>query len=412
MTSHTRYLRAVAWLLAMFSTAPALGQSFNSGSTGADGALDLSSIPSGTTVTFNPASYQPRLDPEEDLVFHFTTITIPSGVTLKLSARYLPGPVYFLARGDVAISGTIDATGENGPPYTGTNIAVGPVSERRVSIPGPGGFFGGAYAANTRTAMAGGGPGGGAGADWSGCGNCSGGSGAAPGTFTGNQYLVPLIGGSGGGGGRPCGAGGAGGGAIMIASSTSITVTGTITVNGGAAGYCANSIGAAFQSAAGAGGAIRLIAPTIQGGGALRAIGGASNAGSGVIRLESFQPGFIGTAQPGYLNRTPFRTYVPSTPPPTIRIIGIDNMSVPRLPLGDFAAPDVSITAPTAVTLTLEARQIPLGTVVNLYAFSEDGADQLIPTSALEGATQALSQAQAQITLPTGHSRLFLWAVW
>jgi len=64
------------------------------------------------------------------------------------------------------------------------------------------------------------------------------------GTFTGNQFLVPLVGGSGGGGGQT---GFPGqwmrflsrqwrwrwGGALLLASSTSITVNGTITANGG-----------------------------------------------------------------------------------------------------------------------------------------------------------------------------------
>ena len=54
---------------------------FSSGSTGADGPLDYSSTPSGTTVNFNPTN--------STNIYNFTTINIPSGVTVRLSGRNL-----------------------------------------------------------------------------------------------------------------------------------------------------------------------------------------------------------------------------------------------------------------------------------------------------------------------------------
>jgi hypothetical protein len=83
-------------------------QTFDSRSTGADGALDLSDVPEGTTVVFNPDEYlRPdgaHLDPERDNVYHFTTILIPANVTVRLASRVLgSNPVYWLATGAVVI---------------------------------------------------------------------------------------------------------------------------------------------------------------------------------------------------------------------------------------------------------------------------------------------------------------------
>src|SRR3954470_18989189 len=61
-------------------------QVFNSGSDGSDGALML---PAGQgTIVFDPRDtvrWEKVLDPDGDGVYHFTTITIGSGTTLKLS---------------------------------------------------------------------------------------------------------------------------------------------------------------------------------------------------------------------------------------------------------------------------------------------------------------------------------------
>ena len=103
----------------------------------------------------------------------------------------------------------------------------------------------------------------------------------------------------------PVGASGAsgsgGGGALLLASSTQISVNGSITANGGVAAFC--TFGQRQQtSGAGSGGAIRLVAPTITGAGALAATGGLQCppfggggapifAGDGRIRLEAFTLG-------------------------------------------------------------------------------------------------------------------------
>src|SRR5713101_355998 len=86
-------------------------QSFNSGSNGSDGALNLTTP---GTIIFDPKSFNPPLNPAGDNIFNFTTINIAAGVTVKLTSKVLTGPIYWLATGDVTIAGTIDLSGEKG----------------------------------------------------------------------------------------------------------------------------------------------------------------------------------------------------------------------------------------------------------------------------------------------------------
>src|SRR5882762_2339215 len=91
-------------------------QTFNSGSNGSDGALNLTTP---GTIIFDPKSFNPPLNPTGDNVYNFTTINIGAGVTVKLTSKLLTGPVYWLAQGAVTIGGTIDLAGESG--YSVTN---------------------------------------------------------------------------------------------------------------------------------------------------------------------------------------------------------------------------------------------------------------------------------------------------
>src|SRR5258708_2579680 len=107
-------------------------QSFNSGSDGSDGALTLSA--NLGTIVFDPfeqSRWGKVLDPDGDGVYNFTTITIGSGTTLKLMADKVNRAIYWLASGDVAISGTIDLSGGNGPIRT-ADLNV----RRQAALPG------------------------------------------------------------------------------------------------------------------------------------------------------------------------------------------------------------------------------------------------------------------------------------
>jgi len=132
--------------LAALAGAPAHAQTFESGSTGADGPF---SPTANVTVTLPPNG-----------VFNYTTVTIPSGVTVRYTPNTANTPVTILASGNVTIAGTIDVSGGRGGVGSAQTI-LSPNGGRG----GPGGFDGGSGANGvvTTTGGAGLGPGGGAG---------------------------------------------------------------------------------------------------------------------------------------------------------------------------------------------------------------------------------------------------------
>src|SRR5713226_1346366 len=128
-------------------------QTFSSGSDGSDGPLAPSGPP-GTVVLFDPTQFHGTQVGAN--IFNFTTITIPQGVTVKLSGNVLNGPVFWLAQGNVDIDGGVDLSGGNGASQTNNPFARVP------SVPGSGGYSGGVGGNIAQSALPGDGPGGGA----------------------------------------------------------------------------------------------------------------------------------------------------------------------------------------------------------------------------------------------------------
>ena len=418
-----RYALAVSVLtvLSLLITAPALAQA--TGSTGADGPLDFPNATPGSTVIFDPSKFNPPLNPVGDNIFNFTTIHIPSGVTVRLSGRILKGPVYWLATGDVRIDGVIDLNGEGGAPIT-FNLA-----SRQRAMPGAGGYSGGMGGKCNQDAtvfqplaLAGDGPSGGA------AGLCQQNTTefGTGGGFSGNSSLIPLVGGSGGGGwtntGVPSqpldsfpygGGGGAGGGAILIASPTTIFLNGGIAANGGGTVVSFPTAGAG----PGAGGAIRLIAPTIQGGGFLQAQGagnccGGSGSPPGLVRLDTFfdltNHNFPGT--PFQIGST-MAVFPPTIRPPSIVVTAVNGISLPQPPTAGPQPPDVAIDTTAPVTVSIQASFIPLGTVLTLHVSSDNNTEQVVQTTPLQGTFES-STATATVTFPSGFSLNYVKATW
>jgi hypothetical protein len=387
-----------------------------------DGLRDGEEVVLGTDpFIFDSRTFTPPLDPDGDNIYHFTTITIPSGVTVRLGADVLgSAPLVWLASGAVQIAGTLDLSGQNGHTEALPHIP---------SIAGVGGFGGGVGATSITPVRPGNGPGGGTGGATTNSGGGGGGHAVAGGNNTstnigggpayGNDFLLPLLGGSGGGGGGPSnqttaggGGGGAGGGAMLIASSTSISVTGAINAKGGNGGTSVNNVSG---GGGGSGGAIRLMAPIISGTGTLKADGGtrgssAGNGSHGRIRLEAFQQNFTGIVSPPPFFVRPGLIFLPDDAP-AVRVVSIGGVPVPANPAGSFVTPDVTINAPTAVTLAIEARFIPLGTVLHLKLIPETGSAIDVDSTPLAG-TLEQSTATATATFPHGFTLVFVQASW
>ena len=119
----------LALVTAVFGVSPALAQTFNSGSTGVDGAFNP---PTGTTTLALPQSG----------VFNFTTVNIPLGATVRFTRNATNTPVTILASGNVTITGIIDIRGADGGfSKVGTSVAGS-----SGGAGGPGGFDGGSGA--------------------------------------------------------------------------------------------------------------------------------------------------------------------------------------------------------------------------------------------------------------------------
>lgn len=406
--------------IVIVSTSPA-AQSFSSGSDGSDGALTLTTA--GTVVfdPFDTARWGKVLDADGAGVYNFTTITIGAGVTVRLGGDKVNRPVYWLASGNVVISGTIDLRGadHNSRATTGT---PDPDIRRLVAIPGSGGYAGGAGGRDvprvepTPGEGPGGGVGGVVGCNFNQSARCGRG-----GTFTGNRFLIPLVGGSGGEGALypPAGsnfydAGGAGGGAILIASSSSIALAGAINASGGGSGG---------WGGAGSGGAVRLVAPNITTG-SFDVRGGESNGsfpltgGAGWVRLEGNQitPATTGVNPASSLAKGALPHPSTLRPASSVRVTAIDGIIVSPDPSGNFQVPDAVINNAEAVNVDIQATGIPPGTSVTLWVYPEipvDSTTVYLPTvqATLTGTLQS-STATAAFQFPYGVSRGFIRANW
>jgi len=421
-------MRAILLLaISMLAAGTPLEAAFTAGSTGADGALVF---PPGDgspqTIDFDPAGFPTPLDQDGDGVYHFTSVTIPANVTVRLRAdRCGYHPLYWLSSGPVLIAGTLDLSGE-----IPVEVPYGILT--RPTIPGPGGFPGGVgEVSDLALAQPGFGPGGGQYPRASG-------SHATAGFLAfgfppyGNPFLVPLIGGSGGAGSPRDNSiqmpiptvlsGGAGGGAILIASDTSIVVAGEILALGG--DKVDGREGGVFPqvnlSGAGSGGAIRLVAPNISGSGKIATRRGEFDyspapGGDGRVRMEALEDTFSGpvlgsSRRVTLLDTTPLG--LPSDyPTAAVTVTSIGGVAVPVRPGGGFAAPDLELDDAAPTQFEIEARHVPIGTTVTVYLFNETSFVESIVSEPLTGSITN-SSTTASAALKHGFTRGFAVATW
>ncbi|MBL0420168.1 hypothetical protein JI739_07390 [Ramlibacter sp. AW1] len=439
--------RGLIAALALAACAPA-AFAFDSGSTGADGAL----APTVNTVIELPPSG----------VLNYTSINIPQGVTVKFKRNTLNTPVQLLVAGDVTLAGSIDIRGEDAR-HSGTYGDGNLADDGIPGVGGPGGFDGGrggqADQAQQPAVIRGGtglGPGGGLGGI-EGADGCSGrgyhkfvGLGAGHATAGsavadmrwrcgsnadlsflakpyGSNLLQPLIGGSGGGGGRgganyPGSGGGGGGGALLIAASGTIQLaaSSSIDATGGDAGGV-GGINAGGEGGGGSGGAVRLVASRIAGNGKLFAAGGCINqnnnrrqtclylpsfsgygGAAGRIRLEADNITFSGTSDPAYTADKPGPLFLANVP--ALRIDTVGGKQVPANPTGQA---DLSFPADLAnpVTVTFKTINVPTGNTVLLRVLPAYGQPIEALSPAIVGSA-AEGSASVQVTLPPGPSVL------
>ncbi len=371
---------------------------FNSGSDGSDGAfnpapsieIDLDLAATGTWDMPSPVAGQGVYDPQQwAVVFKYTTIDIPAGITVTFKNHRSGAPVVWLAQGDVIILGAVNLSGERGhhsneSPY--------------FSEGGPG-AFGGARISNS----GGFGPAGGETSLFDGfCGNYVG--------RYGNDEILPLIGGSGGSRStqNPTSGGGAGGGAILIGSSTRIIIGGfqAISADGGSSDH---------PNSKGSGGAIRLIGDTVEGlGGMSASQGGYSwpcdQTIQGRIRIEADLLSYVGSTIPSYTFGPPGPIFLPINAP-TLTVTTVAATQVPSDPLSGIVTPDVEIDDEGPVTLHIEATGVPPQAHVSCRIVPAQG-ETIGVNGPLIAQGNGISTADLVVTFPQGASEVQCRAYW
>ncbi|MCW5551550.1 MAG: hypothetical protein KIS67_05210 [Verrucomicrobiae bacterium] len=375
----------------------------NSGSNGSDGAFH----PTEHTVI--------DMADHPDGIYHYTSVNIPSDVTVTFIPNANNTPVVWLVQNSVVINGTVDLSG-------GASSGI---------VPGQGGPGGGAggYGGQGESWLArrGDGLGGGDAAqqDLSSCGG--GGSYAtvggsiddftAPGQLYGNKFLLPLLGGSGGGGGHSYGGGG-GGGALLIVSDTSIVIDGDVVANGGSARIY--HLGGTSGSGGGSGGGIRLVAPVIAGNGSIKASGGPgrvitppirlADGGSGFVRLDALDDRFVGT-----LYDSASRGFNPIVVQPTtsisLRVQSIGGVPVSASPSGQLSTPDALLSAQqnNPIPVVVQCANLPLHTTITVTVKPANGA-AVSATGLNNVGTPASSTATVLLNMPRGGGLIYATA--
>ena len=386
-------------LLAFLVPALAFAQLYDSGSTGELGALE--------------PTKSVKIDLPPDGVLNYTSVYIPSGVTVTFRRNVSNTPVYLLATDNVQIDGAISVSG--GSPAQVNTVFV----SRRGGIGGPGGQDGGC--SRTGSGLSGGqagqGPGAGLGSNstahlkggGAGASPVSNGSGASQGGAGGNKFADPdqwILSGGSGGGASPVTGGGGGGGVVVIASSKGILLNGGIYANGADTDTYGGQGGAGF---------VRLVGEQVSGSGAIEAVGnkgGCNNqyepcGGTGIIRIDSFQSSgaLLNNCVPTPYFGTPDKA-VPYPDPataPTLTIGSIHGQAptATSYDVHPMLAPEVVVPQGEIITIVVNATWVPTGSIPKVIVNTIGKGRITIDAPPLNG-TLASSTTAVEITIPAG----------
>ena len=390
---------ALRLLLLLLLPTASFAQQINSGSDGHDGAFNPTS-----NVVIDMADHP-------DGIYHYTSVNIPVGVAVSFSPNANNKPVVWLVQGSCVIGGVVDVAGK---------ASAGALA----GLGGPGGWAGGSSGSNPGLGSGpGGGPAGtsedgvyfGGNASHATKGNVSSQQ-KLSGTIYGNQFLLPLMGGSGGGGTSSWAYGGAGGGgAILIASAQAILINGSIIANGGNGPVT----GSGIMGASGSGGSVRLVAPSVTGNGNVYASGGSSSgfqyssvAGAGRVRFDTYQNQFGGNITGSFT-----QGFQPIILPAAgqgiqLAVTSVAGVAVAANPSGVLTAPDVVIPAQqnNPVTVAVTCTNVPLNSEISVIIHPSVGAD--VQAVGINSAgTAALSTATVSVNLPRGGGIIYARAV-
>ena len=365
----------------------------NTGSDGSDGVLEVT-----TSTNIDMRGHA-------NGIYRYVSVNIADGGVVTFTPNTNNTPVVWLVQNNVTIAGTVD--------LSGSGVSYGPLTPGQG---GPGGYRGG----NGITPAGQGPGGGGAGVGMYYGGNASYGTSGysnnpppagAPGVIYGNDYLIPLQGGSGGGaavtnGTTACGGGG--GGAILIAASGRIQLDGRIRSFGWYGGF-----NGSWYGGIGSGGAIRLAASAIAGNGEVdvSSMGGSGGEGSGRVRFDCIQNDFNGHIIGPFTQGSQFVFIPPSGPEAQLLIASVGGNPVPSTPGGVLLTPDVFISAtqPNPVSVVVQYSNVPVNSAITVTLTPIGGAP--ITEVGHTSLTMLSGSVTVMMNIPRGGGRISAMAV-
>ena len=346
---------------------------FNSGSDGSDGAFNPT-----TNVVIDMADHPTG-------IYRYSSVNIPTNVNVTFIPNANNTPVVWLVQSNCIVNGKVDVSGKSA---NGGDVG---------GIGGPGGYAGGNGGTNPSPGL---GPGGGLNAN--------------NGSYNyGNQFLVPLLGGSGGGGAADYinhswnyyfyGGAGGGGGALLIASSSSIQLNGQFLANGGSGNSAYFLEAGNFNSGSGSGGGIRLATTQVIGNGSISAAR---------IRIDSIDYRFGGSTG-GVFTKGYQPIIIPAAGQGAqLAVVSVAGTAISASPSGQIAIPDAVISGQqtTPVAIVVQCSNIPLNTPVTVTV-QPVGGTAVTATGYNNSGTQASSTATVQMTIPRGGGLISATAV-
>lgn len=370
----------------------------STGSDGSDGALIVTTS-TNIDMTSRPSG-----------IYQYTSVYITNFATVSFTPNANNTPVVWLVQGDAIISGTVNlsatnnfgaAGGAGGPGGYRGGSGISPVGQ------GPGGGSALVHS-NSSIVRAGNASYGTLGSLTNSCFNSSNGT---PGSVYGNNYLIPLLGGSGGGGiSNSCGGigGSGGGGAILIAAAGQIQLNGAINCRGGFANSSLSCASIVYWGGVGSGGAVRLVASTITGSGTINTASGESCTGAiggqGRVRFDTYQNNFTGTVTNGVFSQGSQFVLIPASGAGAqLYIASVAGLPVSSTPSGVVITPDVFISAlqTNPVPVLVQCASLPLNTPITVTVTPLSGTPVSVTVSNLTGSV-ASSTATALIRMPRG----------
>jgi hypothetical protein len=368
----------------------------------------LTSGSDGTDGVFSPTA-NTRIDMSQrpDGIYQFTSVNIPTGITVTFIPNANNTPVVWLIQNTCVINGSVDVSGQG---------AIGAIG----GAGGPGGGRGGSAGNNPTSGQ---GPGGGGSGD-SGAGGSFGTQGQASlcndcplaSPVYGNIFLVPLLAGSGGGSGAGAYGSGGGGGAILICAARSIELNGTIHAEGGAGGV---QSGRGVMGTGGSGGGIRLVTTVFKGSGNLTLNGGSgrndgfapSNGGAGRLRIDALENRFGGNTDGVF--SLGFQPIIIPTPGlgTQLSIASVGGGAVSTSPTGVLVNPDVIISGAqlNPVSIEVHCLNLPLNTPITVTIKPSVGPSVNAVGLNTSG-TQVSSTATIPINMPRGGGIIYATA--